>query len=374
MADYNGAADSRSRKSVLIVGAGASGLMAALSAAYAGADVTVLEHKAEAGIKLALTGNGRCNYTNTDAAPDKYHYGDEAGRRFIEAALTAFGYKDCIDFFERLGIEPEIRHYAYDESGYVYPKGMNASGFRDVMYKAACRSGVQFRFGVSDDEVVRAVLDVLNGTHGDKSVIIAAGSNAYPVTGSDSSIYPVFRELGISLHRFLPALCALYSKDEYLKEMKGRRVKSSVTLNIYDSGQMSEDDGKLTAAYTQSGEIQFNEHSISGIPVMQLSGYAAKALKDGKCVVLSIDGHDYLVHRTAGFNRAQTCTGGIAPSDIDPHTMRYIGSTAYGADTENAMSLYLCGEIIDIDGECGGYNLHFAWATGYTAGRAAAGI
>lgn len=391
IADYKSVSEEGRQKRILIAGAGAAGLMAAISAADAGALVTVLEHKPEAGIKLAITGNGRCNYTNTDVATDKYHYSDEAGRRLVEAVLAVFGYRDCIEFFEQLGIEPKICHYDYDESGYVYPEEMNASGFRDVMYQTALKRGVSFCFGVSEDEVTGTVLAALKGTGSNAydAVIIATGSNAYPVTGSDSSIYPVFRELGVSLNRFLPALCALYSKDAQLREMKGRRIRSSVTLTIYEAEELQGDSDaadrqkseersekseeqlsdRTVISYTESGEIQFNEHSISGIPVMQLSAYAAKALKEGRRVRLSIDGHDYEIHRTAGFDRAQTCTGGIAPADIDPHTMRYIGG---GFAAQQNTKLYLCGEIIDMDGKCGGYNLHFAWATGYIAGRAAA--
>ena len=95
---------------------------------------------------------------------------------------------------------------------------------------------------------------------------------------------------------------------------------------------------------------------------MQLSRYAAIALSRGDKVVLSIDGHDYAIHRTAGFDRAQTCSGGVPTADIDPDTMRYKDS-----------NIYICGELIDVDGDCGGYNLQFAWSTGYIAGNAAGG-
>ena len=459
---------------ILVVGAGAAGLAAAISAADCGAKVTVLEHKNEAGIKLSLTGNGRCNYTNTDVSVDKYNYENEAERKFVEEILKQFGYEDCIGFFRKIGIEPEIRHYSYDESGYVYPKGMNAADLRIVMYKAALEKGVKFRFSMADAEVIELVLKsaahirasegnetgaatkasegnetieatrVLEGNavkaaavalYAGKAnqeenaavgmrnhskpfdaVIIATGSNAYPVTGSDSSIYPVFKALGIKQKRFLPALCALYSKDPNLKEMKGRRIKSEAQLTIYEDGCepllhektirndtgsgsefysnkfgaeadsyevikggcVSTDAGcsiakgrskeskesracRIYSTYSAYGEIQFNEHSISGIPVMQLSRHAAKALSSGKKAVLSISGHDYEIYRTAGFDKAQTCTGGISTEDINPHTMRH------------KKGLYFCGEIIDTDGECGGYNLHFAWSTGYIAGRAAAG-
>lgn len=400
---------------VLVIGAGASGLMAALSAARAGAKVTVLEHGDKPGRKLALTGNGRCNYTNTDVNVSHYHsFGDYdySSEKFIRTVLDEFGYEDCIAFFRELGIEPDIRHYQYDDSGYVYPEGMNAAEFRDVVYNAAVNAGVKFEFGVDDAEVLRIAED-------DKyhAVVIAAGSNAYPATGSDSSIYPLLKKIGAEFHIFQPALCALYSKDAYLREMKGKRIKDTVCLNIYrhnllDKGDMhighnrteqasgkniSEDisaAGKYGPAscskssltpgrddtiiddagvrlitdstetqvlsHKAYGEVQFNEHSISGIPVMQLSRYAAIALKQGLKVSLTAGGHEYDIHRTAGFDRSQVCSGGIDLRDIDPHTMRFKDS-----------NVYICGELLDVDGDCGGYNLHFAWATGYIAGRSA---
>lgn len=359
-------------RSCLIIGAGASGLMAAVCAAREGAEVTVVEHKSAPGIKLALTGNGRCNYTNTDAASDKYCCADDA---FVSEILDAFGYNDCIGFFRTVGIEPEIKHYRYDTSGYVYPKDGNAAGLRDRLYAEALRLGVSFRFNVPDEDSCGMIMrsarmgvtgasevgtdESSTGRRFD-SVIIAAGSNAYPGTGSDSSVYPALKQLGIGMHRFLPALCALFSKDTELAHMKGKRLQAEAVLRVYDRDASS---GCGYAQYSCSGEIQFNEHSISGIPVMQISRYASKAVANGQRAVLSVCGHDYEIHRTAGFDKAQVCSGGIDVHELDPHSMRYKDS-----------NIYFCGEIIDVDGQCGGYNLHFAWASGYIAGRSAAGI
>ena len=146
--------------------------------------------------------------------------------------------------------------------------------------------------------------------------------------------------------------------------IKGGRASTDAGCSIAKGRSKESKESRacrIYSTYSAYGEIQFNEHSISGIPVMQLSRHAAKALSSGKKAVLSISGHDYEIYRTAGFDKAQTCTGGISIEDINPHTMRH------------KKGLYFCGEIIDTDGECGGYNLHFAWSTGYIAGRAAAG-
>ncbi len=375
---------------VLIIGAGAAGLMAAISAAENGASVTVLEHKSEPGIKLKLTGNGKCNYTNTKVSALGYHSSSGSCKVFIEQVLKAFGYEDCISFFRRIGVNPEIIHYSFDDSGYIYPEGMKAPDLRDCLYQEALRLGVSFSFNTGDEAVIAAIENAAASNEYYDSVIIAAGANAYPETGSDSSVYPALKRLGIRMNRFLPALCALYSKDEMLKSLKGRRVRAEVVLSIgnkYSSSACSnavstdagcnsintdgdcciEADG--IREYSCYGEIQFNEHNISGIPVMQLSGYAAIALNEGRTVSLSILGHSYSIHRTAGFNKAQVCTGGVDTAFIDPATMQYTESAAVSAHGR----IYFCGEITDINGDCGGYNLHYAWASGYIAGRAAAG-
>ena len=366
------------KKAVLIIGAGASGLIAAVCAAQAGAEVTVLEHRSEAGIKLSITGNGRCNYTNTDIRPEHYHCSDPD---FIRTVLGSFGYEDALRFFEELGIRPEVRHYGFDESGYVYPSGMNAAGFRDVLYQEAVRLGVKFCFEMPDAEVIEAAMEVVSISS--SALILAAGSNAYPSTGSDSSVYPLIRRLSLEFHSFLPALCGLYSKDLLLEEWKGRRVRGKVVLEILgnpnDSGAEHGNAGCINAgpveSYASEGEIQFTEHSISGIPVMQISRYAAIALKKGLSVKLSVSGrtaeeslnlsggHTFDIHRTAGFDRSQVCSGGIDVSEVDPSTM----------EVRRCPGVYVCGELLDVDGDCGGYNLHFAWATGRLAGISAAG-
>ena len=380
---------------IIIIGAGASGLMAAISAAEHGADVLVLEHMKSAGNKLLLTGAGRCNYTNTDVCTRHYHSLEETLRllteadsqnqdnaleRFVSAVLAAFSCDDCIDAFRRLGIEPEIRHYRFDETGYVYPKDQDARGVKAALLKRAEELGVRFCFcaklalvrfmsgGAEKRWEVQYHAPENGHTAAYKvncdAVILAAGSNAYPVTGSDSSLYPFLKDLGLKFHSFLPALCALYSKDELLREWKGVRADGTVTLVIGTKAGR-----KLSLS--ESGEIQLNEHSLSGIPVMQLSAVASAALKTGLPISLKTDiemkdkpglHHVFEIHRTAGFDRAQCCAGGISLSEIDPADMQ----------CRRLPGLYVCGELLDVHGDCGGYNLHFAWACGRIAGLAAA--
>ena len=168
---------------ILIIGAGASGLMAALTAARNNADVTVLEHKSEAGIKLALTGNGRCNYTNTDASADKYH-GDTAAAAFVSEVLKHFGSEDTVQFFRELGIEPLIRHYAYDDSGYVYPKDTDARGFRDILLKAALDAGAKIYYDVEPDTIRSAAGAVMGGMVKDGRAVPAPGKEGCDRAGN----------------------------------------------------------------------------------------------------------------------------------------------------------------------------------------------
>ena len=376
------------QRQVIVIGAGASGLMAAITAAEHGAGVLVLEHMDSAGKKLLLTGKGRCNYTNTDVCPKHYHSlesylaGSDAGsapQEFMEPVLSEFDHAACLDYFRTLGIEPEIRHYRFDHTGYVYPREGGASKVLDALMLRAELLGVRFLYGVRISTAVRTddgsfALSWHRSVHGHTAeeqescdaLIIATGSNAYPDTGSDSSVYSLLKELGLSADHtgFLPALCALYSKDPLLSEWKGQRVEGTVSLLI---------DGRETSR-KERGEIQFNEHSISGIPVMQLSGLASSCLKNGRSISLSLQipdaddpgrllmDHVFPIHRTAGFERAQCCTGGIRLHTVEPSCM----------ESMHVRDVYFCGEILDIDGDCGGYNLHFAWASGRLAGRCAA--
>ena len=337
---------------VTVIGAGASGLMAAICAARQGAFATVLEHRQEAGIKLALTGNGRCNYTNTGIGSPHYHAEDP---NFVAQILQRFSYADCIRFFREIGIEPLVRHYPYDDLGYVYPEGMDAAAFRDRLKSTAAALGVRLCLGMEDSEVLERCREILRKREEEPSrkLILATGSNAFPATGSDSSLYPLIRELGLSFRTFLPALCALHSKDPALQELAGRRIRGEAVLELRQ--------GPCVSRYSCSGEIQFTRHSISGIPVMQLSRHAAIALREGKEVFLTAAGRRFAIHRTAGFDRAQSCSGGIALSEIDPDTM----------EMRRHPGVYACGELLDIDGECGGFHLHLAWATGFIAGNAA---
>ena len=417
------------KKRVLIIGAGASGLMAALSAARQGACVTVVDHMQEPGKKLLLTGSGKCNLTNMllkrEAEEDrqalrsevmKHYHGDPA---FAASVIAAFDAEDTIDLFRELGVEPALRSYPYDDGIYVYPASMEAGSVLRALLSECERLGVSLVTGCTPREITelreqelssgRWCLDTNKGSFCADSVIFATGSNAAPRTGSDSSIYPLIKGLGHSQIPFLPALCGLRPRGGMPEELKGVRAEALVSLHVYSDNDMM--------LYTSRGEIQFGAEAISGVCVMDLSRHAAIYLKRGYDVKLSLRLLPWLsdkellsyterclsrsreeqalcgslpqrlsayivkrsngeveetykllsdlsfdITKTAGFDHCQCASGGVSTLEVDEHSM----------ESKLKRGIYFCGELLDVDGCCGGYNLQFAWSTGYVAGRAAA--
>ena len=404
------------KRHVIIVGGGASGLMAAITAAREGAIVTIIEQKDRIGKKILSTGNGRCNLTNTYMKNSCFR-GDDIS--IVPKVLEQFGQEDAMLFFEELGVILKERQ------GYVYPISDQASTVLDVLRMEVERLQIQ----VLLEHKVEAVKCTKKGfalqtnqktVYGD-AVILATGGKASAVLGSDGSGYGIAKSLGHHLSPVVPALVQLKGKGNYFKQISGVRTNAKVSIFV---------DGMFTAADT--GELQLTNYGISGIPVFQVSRFAAKAIQEKKQVVAEIDYlptmeevemrnffqkrkklhgeklvEDFFVgvfHKklitmflkeakiplqmraydlkesdwnclyelfkhfivqiedTNGFEQAQICAGGILTTEVFPETMKSI----YVKD------LYLTGELLDIDGICGGYNLQWAWSTGYIAGKCAA--
>ncbi|MDO4438182.1 MAG: aminoacetone oxidase family FAD-binding enzyme [Eubacteriales bacterium] len=415
---------SKINKKVLIIGAGAAGLAAGISAAANGAEVCIIEHSEKAGTKLLMTGNGHCNYTNTDVSPKHYH-GDGI---FVREVLNNFGYEDCINFFRSLLIMPKIKKYSYDDTGYVYPWSGEATSVRNALLEKLNSLNVKLYTNTKPEEIIFSenegfTVKTSKGSYKADSLIVATGSNAYPKTGSDSSFYRFIKDFGHNFYTFMPALSMIKSNDALLKEIKGVRVEADVKLMVYSDNDMM--------MYDERGEVQFNENGISGIPVMQLSRYVPiflqrryslwltisllpklssdelyELLKDRYKIVKENGYPEYMmlsglipeklqralieeckidfeledeyikelvknikelkfeVSKAPSFDQAQVCSGGVDTFEIDQLTM----------ESKLVKNLYFVGEVLNIDGNCGGYNLHFAFATGYIAGRAAAGM
>lgn len=396
------------KKSIVIIGAGASGLCAAIEAAQAAANctVTVFEKLPKAAKKITVTGNGRCNFANTDLSAKNFH-GEHS---FLISILTS-PYADSDRFFRSLGVLP------YYEDGRIYPRSQQAGAIRDALLRKTEELGVRI---ITDSAVTKIEENGnsfrVNGIDAD-AVIIAGGGKAAPVHGTDGSAYALLTKLGHGCSPLFPALSALSSKEKLLRGLKGVRARCDVSLF----------DGRELLG-TESGEVQFNDNSVSGIPVLDLSylcrdrkglhieldlcpeycteelschiadfkgnspdaeteamlggmvniklGYAimekaaiaphtpvgklksteiSSLLSVLKCFGLSIE-------KTKDFDSAQITEGGINANEFDPQTMM----------SKLKNGIFACGEILDIHGKCGGYNLHLAWTTGRIAGHNAA--
>ncbi|MDO4339293.1 MAG: NAD(P)/FAD-dependent oxidoreductase [Eubacteriales bacterium] len=388
------------KKRILIVGGGASGLMAAITAARRGAAVTVLEHNEKPGKKLCATGNGKCNLTNLEMPRDAYR---GAHPEFVREALRQFSVQDTVRFFSELGI------YVTNRNGYLYPHSNQASSVTEVL----CMEARSLKVKIKTNEHVKAVfpegglwkVQTEGWTYEGDAVILANGSKASAISGSDGSGYELAKSLGHRVIKPLPALNALKCKGKSFAAWAGVRVEGKVTLCLEDIPLKS-----------QQGELQLTEYGISGIPVFQLSRYAIRALDEGCRVSLLVNFlpefdagslHSFLESRrrkcpykndqelliglfpdklnkvllkqpdleaairefpltvTGGmpFAQAQVCSGGVSTEEVRPDTM----------ESRLHKGLYFAGELLDVDGTCGGYNLQWAWSSGAAAGSHAAG-
>lgn len=400
---------------IAIVGGGASGMVAAIMAAREGASVTLFEQKERLGKKLLSTGNGRCNYTNAKMDVSCFR-GEELA--IVEHVLRRFDTQDTLRFFEKLGIVPKERN------GYYYPQSDQAAAVLDVLcmeirrlqVTVCCQTKV-ISIQKKKDFSIRTSEGVF---HAD-AVILSTGGQASPALGSDGSGYELAKSLGHHMNPVVPALVQLHGKGTFFKMVSGVRVDAEVSLYV---------EGECLAS--DYGEVQLTNYGISGIPVFQISRYAALALYEKKRPVVNIDfmpkyskrellsflteRRSYDLQKTAeefligmlnrklipvllraaairpektlkeitvedlerfakkckafeieiigtnSFEQAQICAGGIRTAEIYQKTL----------ESRIVHGLYLTGELLDVDGICGGYNLQWAWATGAIAGMEAA--
>lgn len=400
---------------VIIIGAGASGLMAAAVAASKGARVALLEHKDDIGKKILATGNGRCNFTNTDMSVNKFH----GSKALIKNGLSQFNYADTIRFFKELGIP------AYDNAGYIYPNSRQAASVVAAFRMELMRLHVDVKTGINITDIKPAddrtgyCIQTDKGSFKSKRLIIACGLTASPKLGSDGSLFRQIEALGHHIQKPLPALCGFSCDGFNFKKITGVRCDATVASVI---------DGQMTEQNT--GELQLADYGISGIPVFQISSLMSRALDKGQRVEVIIDFlpafsddelNGYikdrsitttdnrslnemlngllnnkllleLIHKSGvspdkkgrlltdddcksltrsikhtavsvkkprGAEFAQVCAGGIYTKEIDVRTL----------ESKIHPGLYFCGELLDVDGICGGYNLQWAWTSGYIAGE-----
>ncbi|MDY3250551.1 MAG: NAD(P)/FAD-dependent oxidoreductase [Candidatus Choladocola sp.] len=410
------------KKRVIVAGGGASGLMAAIFAARSGAAVTVLEAMERPGKKLLLTGNGRCNLTNTDPDLPLAYYG--SGAEMAEEIIRRFDADAVRSFFGELGLLTQ------EKNGYVYPYTAQSVSVLEALLTELRRLKVKMKYSekVTDIRKKENVWTVTTSSwhYEADSVILACGSKAVPSTGSDGSGYVLAARLGHRLVPAAPALTAILCRESFLPLLAGVRCRARVSLFT------KKKDGSLLCEKQDSGELQWTKNGVSGIVVFQLSRFIRSSSEHGsqylqidflpefetpylaqlirsraqqlsgekasvlltgilndrlipvilKCAGLTpktacekltdpetltrllqtVKQFSLTVSGTKSFDACQVCSGGVDAAEMNHRTL----------ESRKHKNIYFAGEMVDVDGPCGGYNLQWAWSSGYTAGRAAA--
>ena len=261
------------KKQIFVIGAGASGLMAAIQAAVNGAAVTVLEQNDRPGRKICATGNGRCNMTNLNQDENAYR---GSHPEFAKDALAQFPVEKTLKFFQELGI------CTTDRSGWIYPRSNQAQSVVDVLVMKARSLKVKLKTNQTVTGVSFAdgqwKIHTDGWTYSGDAVILANGSRASSVAGSCESGYEIAKSLGHHLIEPLPALTALKCKGNSFSGWSGVRTEGKITLYI---------DG--TPTVSQQGELQLTDYGVSGIPVFQISRYAVRNIKEDRHAEITID-------------------------------------------------------------------------------------
>lgn len=396
----------------VIVGGGASGLMCAISAKQKNKNISVaiIEKNDRVGKKLLSTGNGRCNLTHSDITVEKYC---GSFKKQSNAVFEKYDTKRLLDIFKKLGLLTFC-----DNEGRYYPICKQASAVLDVLRFACERLNVEIFCGENIKSIKRnnGCFSVKTDENEfiSKKLVIANGSKAAPKLGGNSSSADYLKNLGHTFVPFSPALCPVKVKSDVIKSLKGIRAAAKAVL--FDK------NGKTVKE--EVGEVQFSDNSLSGICIFNLSLYTKKdylisldllpdisvtelksliynnknlfsnltidnlltgifqkrlgqaVLKESKIadfsrkccslaeseiekIVRTIKDLRFTVIENCGFEQAQCALGGVCGREIDENTMQ----------SKIVKNLYVCGEAIDLCGECGGYNLHFAFASGLTAGE-----
>ena len=397
---------------VLVIGGGAAGMMAALTAAENGHAVTLLERQGRVGRKLMATGNGRCNLTNHHVSPAHYH-GETPD--FCRHALAAFDVGSTLLYFAGLGLLTSA-----EDSGRVYPFSNMAGSVLDVLRFALENSGIDLRTGCVVTGIKKKGNIFLVRTESGEEftadrVILAAGGAAGGKVGGVMDGYQLAKGLGHHRTALYPSLVQIRTDPTYPRALKGVKAEAAVTIRR---------GGEVLAQ--NRGEVLFTEYGVSGPVIFDISRTAATG-GDGLTVTLDLfpdwaprEALDWLRQRrqsagdreagtlltgalhsrlgqmvckaagftnqraadlsdgdlrriaaqakgftlpitgVCGFDQAQVTAGGLRCGEFDPHTM----------ESRLVPGFYACGEVLDIDGDCGGYNLQWAWSSGHAAGAA----
>ena len=397
----------------IIIGGGAAGLAAAAYLSRYSIQVLLIERLDRVGKKILSTGNGRCNFSNREMSAKNYGNKHE----FIKKLFKTTSPSEVLDFLASLGL------MFREESGRLYPRTMAASSVLDVFRNALQKDNIQTMLQekavlITNKNGLWQVKTESKHEYIAKYLIVCTGGKAAPKMGTDGSAFNMIENLGHCITPIVPALVQLRCSSSILPSLRGLRIHAKVSLFVNKRYVNSE-----------IGELLFTDYGLSGICVMQLSGNAADALREKAAVSLQIDmlpeipdsymiswfkdrlnsnstntvlsvftgvfprmlsqailhevaipctkiaaaltplevdallnqikRYSLQVTGTQGFDSAQVSRGGVSLDEIDPYTM----------ESRLHPGLFFAGEDVDIDGPCGGYNLHFAFASGLTAAK-----
>ncbi len=384
-----------------IVGGGAAGLTGAIAAKRCGAQVIILERADRVGKKILATGNGRCNITNAYITPENYH-GDSD---FAMHVLQKVDRDKTIDFFESCGIV-----CCEGENGKMYPQSLQATSVLDLLREEIKRLEIEIKTSFYVKEIKKEKNIFSAECDGDcvlaKNIMLCCGGYAAPMFGTDGNGAALAKKLGHSECPVYPALVQLKTENTP-KALKG--VKHFCTAHLFI------DNKKVQS---QWGEVLFTEYGLSGPPIFNLSREASKSVSEGRKTEVSLEllPQDFrqlttylenrkknlphlgrenflnsIVNKKIGFEITKKCSSiKEMASSLKNYRHRVVGTmgfknaqvTAGGincreiyADTmmsKKVKGLYFAGEVLDVDGDCGGYNLQFAFSSGILAGESAA--
>lgn len=382
---------------IIIIGSGASGLAAGISLLRCGYDVTILERNNISGKKLLLTGAGRCNFFNSDQNIVHYHSND---KDILAKIITSDNIHLVEDFITSLGIVPKVK------DGYYYPFANQAYNMKELLERTYLDLGGKIKYNYLVEKIEKkSSLFLINDTISCDKLILATGSKAYKITGSDGIGYQLAKKFNHHIVEVLPSLTSLITREK--TNLKGVRVDAKVTL--YEDG---------VKVREELGQVQFTDYGLSGICIFNLSYYAVKGLNKNKKEVITIDLMPFMdkvsfknkkvydlllgflpnkmidyILKTLNiskdvyyedlsndkkqeltkilkemefniisykeFDFSQVCSGGVSLREINPLTMESIF----------VKNLYIIGELLDVNGDCGGYNLTFAFLSGILTSR-----
>ncbi len=398
---------------MIIIGAGASGLIAAITVARAGQRVTLLEQNSKIGKKILVSGNGQCNIDNKHISPNRFHSQNPA---FVEEVLEGYDFEIVEKFFTSIGLE-----LIEGKEGKMFPMSLQANSVIELLEYEAKRVGVEIicdcAVTSTSKEADTFTLETSHGTKTCEKLLLASGSSAAPQLGGNDSGYTFATSMGHTLIPSHPSLVQLCSEESWVKGCSG--VKVAGLAKLYANGEYITE---------KQGDILFTNYGISGLAILDLSREVSTRLADyaycelsldlipelskekltnlllkrieegsqkpltlwlqgiinkklisvileqSKCkvkvenelnrkevgkLVYAIKNLKLSINDTKGFKGAEVATGGINTTEVNPQTM----------ESKLVPNLYFAGEILDVDGDRGGFNFHFAWVCGLRVGN-----